>query len=115
MNKEEQALRRLRKLCLSLPETSEKDSWGHPNFRAGKKTFAAFEWNEGRATIAIHLADEAEAFLLQHEGSFAPPYGRGKWIGIWADGKVDWALIQDLVEQAYRTVALKRMIAALDQ
>ena len=27
---------RLRKLCLSLSETSEADSWRHPNFRAGK-------------------------------------------------------------------------------
>src|ERR1035438_10452052 len=28
----------LRALCLSLPETSERTSWGHPNFLAGKKT-----------------------------------------------------------------------------
>jgi hypothetical protein len=27
-------LQRLRDLCLSLPETSETDSLGHPNFRA---------------------------------------------------------------------------------
>ena len=30
-------LQRLRLLCLSFPETSERSSWGHPNFRAGRK------------------------------------------------------------------------------
>ena len=38
--------KKLRGLCLSLPETSEVGSWGHPNFRAGKKTFAVFETYE---------------------------------------------------------------------
>jgi hypothetical protein len=32
---------KLRRLCLALPETSERASWGHPNFRAGKRTFVA--------------------------------------------------------------------------
>jgi hypothetical protein len=36
-------LNRLREMCLSFPETKEVSSWGHPNFRAGKKTFATFE------------------------------------------------------------------------
>ena len=48
----EQTLKRLRALCLSLPETSEASSWGHPNFRAGKKTFVAFERVKGRPSIA---------------------------------------------------------------
>jgi len=30
-------LTRLRALCLAYPETSEASSWGHPNFKAGKK------------------------------------------------------------------------------
>jgi hypothetical protein len=42
---------RLRSLCLTLPETSERSSWGHPNFRAGRKTFAAFEIVRGRPSI----------------------------------------------------------------
>lgn len=32
---------RARALCLAFPETAETVSWGHPNFRAGKKTFCA--------------------------------------------------------------------------
>ena len=44
---------KLRALCLSFPETSETSSWGHPNFRAGKRTFAAFERVKGRPSIAF--------------------------------------------------------------
>jgi len=107
-------LRRLRALCLSLPETSETDSWGHPNFRAGKRTFAAFEWIRGRPSVALHLGGEdADAFLLSHREAFPTPYGRGKWISVWADTELDWDYLHGIVLQAYRSVALKRMIARL--
>lgn len=116
MSQESKALGRLRELCLSLPETSEAGSWGHPNFRAGKRTFAAFEWIKGRPSIAIHLgAADAEAFLLQHEDAFETPYGRGKWVSVWADEELDWGYLQHVVERGYRTVALKRMITALEE
>ena len=115
MNVADKALSRLRSLCLSLPETTETGSWGHPNFRAGKRTFAAFEWVKGRPSIALHLGPaDAEAFLLQHGTAFETPYGRGKWISLWADQAQDWSLLQELVERAYRSVALKRMLAAMD-
>ena len=116
MSNADEALGRLRAYCLSLPETTETDSWGHPNFRAGKRTFAAFEWIKGRPSIAVRLgADEADAFLLGYGGSFAPPYGRGQWVGVWADETLDWCLLQDILERGYRSVALKRMITALEQ
>jgi predicted DNA-binding protein (MmcQ/YjbR family) len=109
-------LDRFRRLCLRLPETSETDSWGHPNFRAGKRTFATFEWIENRPSIAIHLDPDAiDRFLRDHPDSFASPYGRGKWVSIWADGKLDWDLVEDLIVRSYRRVALKRMLAALEE
>ena len=105
---------RLRALCLALPETSERASWGHPNFRAGRKTFAAFEIIAGRPSIAFRLpAGEVEA-LLRDSHFFATPYGRGLWVSIWVDGKVDWTLIDRLLRRSCRTVALKRMLAAMD-
>ena len=116
MSIEDNILARVRSLCLGLPETSESNSWGHPNFRAGKRTFATIEWVRGRPSIAIHLGTvDSVAFLLQHDGSFATPYGRGKWVSIWADTDLDDAWLRELVERSYRTVALRRMIKALDE
>jgi predicted DNA-binding protein (MmcQ/YjbR family) len=110
----ERTLTRLRSLCLSLPETAETASWGHPNFKAGKKTFVAFERVKGRASIAFRLEPDDVVRLLQRKQFFATPYGRGLWASVWADGAVDWKGVEDLVERSYRVVALKRMLTALD-
>ena len=107
-------LRRLRALCLSLPETSEASSWGHPNFKAGKKTFVAFERVKGRASIAFRLDRDEVDRLLSRKQFFVTPYGRGLWVSVWADGILDWRAVGGLVDRSYRTVALKRMVAALD-
>lgn len=110
----ERTLAKVRGLCLALPETTETASWGHPNFKAGKKTFVAFERVKGRASIAFRLEPDEVERLLQRKSFFATPYGRGLWVSVWADGPVDWRAVQDLVERSYRVVALKRMLTALE-
>ena len=106
-------LRRLREYCLSLPETSEADSWGHPNFRAGRRTFATFEWIGRRPSIAIRLEAVDVDLLLQRKHFFVTPYGRGRWVSVWVDVPLNWRLVERLLRQSYRLVALNRMIAAL--
>jgi predicted DNA-binding protein (MmcQ/YjbR family) len=106
-------VQRLRALCLKLPETSERDSWGHPNFRAGTKTFAVFEVIKGRPSIGFRLPPDDVEQLLRDKQFFPTPYGRALWASLWVDGAVDWKLVSRLLEQSYRTVALKRMLAAL--
>jgi predicted DNA-binding protein (MmcQ/YjbR family) len=114
MANENRVLRRVRKQCLSLPETSEARSWGHPNFRAGKRTFAAFEWIGKRPSVAFRLNAADVDLLLRRSGFFVTPYGQGRWVSVWADRRLDWDLIDHLLESSYRIVALKRMVAVLD-
>ena len=114
MKKEDGVLRQLRTRCLALPESSEAGSWGHPNFRAGKKTFVTFEWIKGRPSVAFRLNPTDVDLLLRRKGFFVTPYGQGHWVSVWADGSLNWGLVGRLLERSYRTVALKRMIAALD-
>ena len=109
-----QVLPRLRALCLAFPETTETASWGHPNFRAGKKTFAAFEIVGGRPSIAFRLGPREIARLLRRPEYFVTPYGRGKWISLWADTAIDWDMVTVLLRRGYGEVALKRMLAALE-
>jgi predicted DNA-binding protein (MmcQ/YjbR family) len=108
------ALERLRALCLTYPEASETASWGHPNFKAGKKVFVAFEHVKGRPSMAFRLAPSDVERLLTRRQFFVTPYGRGQWVSLWADGAIDWKAVSDLVDRSYRVVAQKRMIAALD-
>ena len=108
------ALDKLRALCLAYPETSETASWGHPNFKAGKKTFVAYEPIKGRPSIAFRRAPPDVERLLTRRQFFVTPYGRGQWVSLWAEGTIDWKAVAALVDRSYRLVALKRMIAALD-
>lgn len=110
----EQTLKKLRALCLALPETSEKSSWGHPNFAAGKRTFVTFERVERRPSIAFRLEGPDVDRMLQRKGFFATPYGRGQWVSLWADGAIDWKAVSTLLDRSYRLVALKRMLVKLD-
>jgi predicted DNA-binding protein (MmcQ/YjbR family) len=115
MVKDDPALRRVRAVCLALPETSEAGSWGHPNFRAGKKTFAAFEWIAGRPSVAFRLNGVDVDLLLRRRNFFETPYGRRQWVSVWTDQRVNWRLVERLLLTSYRLVALKRMIAARDK
>jgi len=106
--------RRARRLCLALPETSERTAWGHPNFRAGRKVFCAFEIIKGRPSIAFKLKPAQAKRALRSREFFATPYGRGSWVSVWVDGDLHWDTVGALVETSYRNVALKRMLGALD-
>ena len=46
---------------------------------------------------------------------FRPPYvgGRG-WIGVRLDGRIDQEELAEICAEAFRTVAPKRLVAALD-
>ena len=106
-------LRRLRSFCLSLPETTEVSSWGHPNFRAGKRTFVTYEWIRKRPSIAFRLEPRDVARYSAAPGFFLTPYGRGQWVSLEAGGRVDWRLAKSLILKSYTLVALKRMTHAL--
>jgi hypothetical protein len=46
---------------------------------------------------------------------FRPPYvgGRG-WLGVYLDVDVDWAEVGEIVTDAYREVAPRKLVAELD-
>jgi hypothetical protein len=114
------ALERVRELCLRLPETEERLSHGEPTwFVRGKKVFVMFaddHHGDGRLAIWCNAAPGAQQALLQAnaERYFAPPYvGPRGWVGVRLDRDPDWDEIADLIEDAYRVTAPKRLVALL--
>jgi predicted DNA-binding protein (MmcQ/YjbR family) len=105
---------RARRLCLSLPETTERVSWGHPNFRAGRRVFCAFEVWKSRPSIAFRLSRTEAARAVRGRRFFATPYGRGVWVSLWIDGKVNWNAVESMIERSYRTVAAAKLVRLLD-
>lgn len=95
------AFARVRTHCLSLPGTTEADSWGHPNFRAGKKAFVTLETHQGRPSIAIRLVADQVQELCAGGTFFPTPYGKGLWVSIHADRRLNWRLLESLINQGY--------------
>jgi hypothetical protein len=112
---------RLRALCLALPEVTERISHGEPTwFIRGKRTFVMYADHHHDDRLAFWCAAPpgAQESLIASEPEryFRPPYvGYRGWVGVCLDVPIDWEEIADLVEDAYRTVAPRTMIAALDQ
>jgi hypothetical protein len=112
------ALERLRAIALGLPETSERPSHGAPSFFVtGKKCFLMLlDDHHGDGRFAIWCAaPPGNQELLVHadpERFFRPPYvGHRGWLGVMLHGDVDWDEIAGIVEDAFATVAPKRLLA----
>lgn len=113
-------LERLRASCLALPEATEKETWGDPTWRVRDRIFVMQKGNYqgGRPSVWLKAPDGAHEVLLgaDHGRFFVPPYvGHKGWIGVCLDGPaVDWDELTDLIEDSYRLVAPKRLVAQLD-
>ncbi len=111
---------RLRRICLALPEVTERLSHGEPAwFVRGKKTFVSYADHHHDDRVAFWCAGlpgAQEALAAENPAAFfIPPYvgGRG-WIGVRLDVPVDWTVVAELVQDAYRAVAPRSLVARLD-
>ena len=110
----------LRRLCLALPETTERISHGEPTwFVRGKKTFVMYanHHHDDRLGFWCAAPDGAQETLVgsDPERFFVPPYvGHRGWLGVRLDVPVDWDQVADRVEDASRRVAPAKLVAELD-
>jgi len=111
---ERPVFRRLRQLCLALPESRETSSWGHPSFRAGRKVFCTFELFGGRPSIAFRVTAADAKRLARKRHFFATPYGRGVWVSRWIDSPIDPKSMATLIDRSYRQVAPKKLVRLLE-
>ena len=112
-----QQVERVRRLCLALPETSERLSHGEPTFFVAKKVFVMFANNhhgDGHVAVWLPVPPGLQAVLIDSapETFFKPPYvgGRG-WVGIELARIGD----EDLgfhISTAWELVAPKRLLSS---
>jgi hypothetical protein len=122
----ENILKRVRVLCLALPEVTVRvdvsltrtRSTAH-SFDVRRKSFCLLVAREGPAAQAVPLLvlradpDEREALLSVGHPFFAPRAGRDR-IGVLLTGDTDWTEIRELVTDSYRRLAPKKLTALLD-
>jgi predicted DNA-binding protein (MmcQ/YjbR family) len=109
-------LSKLRKICLSYPESSEGSQFGHPVWLAGKKTFAIARYAGTRLTLCFWVGVDQQGLLTADPRYEIPAYfGHNGWIALDVTRECDWREVKDLALQSYRHFALKRMLQSLKQ
>src|ERR1700709_570211 len=116
-------LSRLRKLCLGLPEAHEVEAWGEPTFRVKGKIFAMYaaannHHGAGRPGVWCKSRAVTQDALVRADPDrfFVPPYvGPKGWVGVYLDRRPRWDILEDLIRDAWRATAPKRVAALLDE
>ena len=116
---DEKILARLRDICLRYPEAVESEAFGAPTFQVRAKNFAMLHRAHDRTSVWCKApAGAQEAYTRSEPGRyFAPPYlGPKGWVAAWLDPEADpdWPEIAAIIEESYRLVAPRRLVALLD-
>jgi predicted DNA-binding protein (MmcQ/YjbR family) len=114
---------RLLEVALQLPGAYEDHPWDDTVTKVGKKIFAFFgpDDDDGNGagdamTIAVKLLDSHEEALAQ-PGAAPTGYGLGRagWVTLRLDADAPpYEVIADWVEESYRRIAPKKLVAELD-
>lgn len=117
----DEALERVREICLSFPEVTERLSHGSPAwFVRGKKTVAMFvddHHGDGILGIWCPAFPGVQEEMVEQEPHrfFRPPYvGPSGWLGVRLDVDVDWDEVRGILTDSHRKVAPKKLSALLE-
>src|SRR5918911_205008 len=113
-------LKLVRRLCLALPETSERLSHGAPTFFIREKqsfvTYQDDHHGDGRLAIWCAAPPGAQRVLTaaRPDHFFVPPYvGHRGWLGVRLDRDLDWDELAGICENAYAEVAPRKLLDAV--
>ena len=100
----------MRTLALKLPETTEGQHMGHPDFRVRNKIFASLSENGLRAAAKIDPVN-LDALVAADPATFRDAWG-GRWVGIDL-ARVPRPMLRDLLLDAWCLVAPRELVQAL--
>ena len=105
---------RLLEFALSLPEAWEDRPWEDDLVVKVRKKIFVFLGSETHRSLTVKLV-ESHAHALSIDGAAPSGYGLGKagWVTVPAE-TVPFEVLRDWVEESYRVVAPKRLVARLD-
>jgi predicted DNA-binding protein (MmcQ/YjbR family) len=114
--------RRVRGICLALPEVTENQAWAGTQFRIRKRVFAhvlTVDFADGPVTVLTFRSSGPELETLRNGGHphFQPAWGADA-VGRVLDpdaSDVRWDEVAELVTESYCAVAPKKLVALVDR
>jgi hypothetical protein len=106
----------VRDWVLALPGGNEVmvESWGHPTLRVGDKMFATGAPDSPTMSVKASRAEQAELIASAPDTYAVAPYvGRFGWVTVTL-ASVDPGELRELVVEAWRSTAPKKLVRAYD-
>jgi predicted DNA-binding protein (MmcQ/YjbR family) len=99
----------LRRVCLSLPHTTEQIQWGSDLlFKVHGKMFAATPLEPASVCLSFKCSDEAFAELTERPGVVPAPYlARAKWVALETRDAIAREELAELLRASYELVVAK--------
>ena len=99
----------VRRLCLSLPHTTESIQWGeHLVFKIGGKIYAIAALEPADAWLSFKTAPDEFARLIEIPGIIAAPYlARAQWVALETFDALPAAELERLIRDAYGMIFAK--------
>ncbi|MER5717770.1 MmcQ/YjbR family DNA-binding protein [Streptomyces sp. NPDC002132] len=103
----------VRRIALSLPDTTEKIAWSMPTFRVGTKMFATLPEDETSLAVRcpkeerdeLVLAEPGKFWIAGHEAQFA-------WVRVRLAALEDEGELRDILADSWRQAAAPRLLEA---
>jgi hypothetical protein len=102
--------------ALALPGTAEVfvAEWGHPTLRVNNKMFAVGSPESPTLSLKASTVDQSELIATDPDTFSSAPYtGRYGWVLVQLS-RVDPGELRDLIVEAWRLTAPKRLVATHD-
>jgi hypothetical protein len=107
--------RTVRRIALGLPDAEERETWETATFRVRNKIFVMFAEREREAWIKSTHDEQTALTAMDPDTFFVPPYvGPSGWVGV-RIRTVDPDELRELVTEAWRLTAPKRLVQAFDE
>ena len=108
----------LREICLAYPEAAEAIAFGSPTFQVRSKNFAMVHKPDTRVSVwcKAPVGGQEAWIATDPDRYYAPPYlGPKGWIAAWISPECspDWSAIEDIIDESYRLIAPKRLVAMI--
>ena len=114
-----EALDRVRRAALELPEAEERLSHGQPTFFVAGKQFAQFRDNhhgDRKTVVCVKTSglDEQAMLIDSDPATYSRPayLGPSGWVSINLKGDVDWDHVADRIAASWELAAPRRLLEA---
>jgi hypothetical protein len=107
--------KQLRRVCLSLPEVEERETWGDITFRVRQKIFVIASPDGPTASVKASLDDQA-GLIEMDPATFSPSayVGRFGWVRVQLAG-LSPELGDRLIKNAWRLAAPRRLVSEMEK